>query len=155
MQDRLCYCLSKVFGLGGHLMPLQQVLMDELMDYLTLSPLSHPSHPSHPQTFPHPPISPSPHTLPAVAAVAALWGNEEASCLLRSHLTLTNSAMHLVCMCALSVHADPSDWLWDLWCAFENVCVCVCGCVWPGHLVLCMQAWSRLISRLQKLAIKS
>lgn len=29
------------------------------------------------------------------------------------------------------------------------------GCVWPGHLVLRMQAWSRLISCLQKLAIKS
>lgn len=115
MQDRLCYCLFKVFRLAG-LMPLQQVLMDELMDYLTLCYL-HPTPPPHPSF---------PILTPPIPAVAALWGNEEASCLLRSHLTLTNSAMHLVCMCALSVHVDPSDWLWDLWSASESVCVWVC-----------------------------
>lgn len=55
MQDRLCDCLSKGFGLTGHLMPLQQVLMDELMDYLTLCYL-HPTPPLPPASlFSHPP----------------------------------------------------------------------------------------------------
>lgn len=55
-----------------------------------------------------------------------------------------------VCMRVLGVQADPQA-LGFTGC----VSVCVCECVWPGHLVLCMQAWNRLISCLQKLAIKS
>lgn len=63
-----------------------------------------------------------------------------------SDLTLSSSSMHLVRRAGAQVCTRH---------ARESTCVCVCACVWPGHVVLCMQTWSKLISGLQKLAIKS
>lgn len=113
MQDRLCFCLFKV--LGAH----KALVASSAGAY------------GRSDGLPHSLLSPSYSWLPPpsfflLPAVAVLWGNEWASCLLRSHLTLTNSTMHLVCMCALGVHVDLSDWLWDLRCVFEKVFVWVC-----------------------------
>lgn len=56
------------------------------------------------------------------------------------------------CACVCS----DCTWIHRIGSGIHIVCVCFGGgVVWPGHLVLCMQAWSKLISCLQKLAIKS
>lgn len=111
-----------------------RLLLDEVMDYLTLCYL---------HSTPHP-------LLPSSCCCCSVGKWMAPVCYIC--ISLTNSTMLFVYMCALIVHVDLLDWLWDLRCVVE---MCLCGCVWPGHLVLCMQAWSRLISCLQKLAIKS
>lgn len=99
-----------------------------LVDKVMNYPSSYYLHPP-PRFLPPPFLHPPPLPLPAVA----LWGNEWASWLLHPHLPLSDCAAELLCSCVF----------WDSKHA------------WAGHFALCTQAWSTLISCLQKLAIKS
>lgn len=117
---------------------LKTVLVHEVMDDLTLCYL-HPTC-SEPSPF----FVASPQLL---AVAAALQENELALGLLHSHLTLSNSTLHLAWIVGVLVHAPRAH-------ASIGSGVFIM-CVWPGHLVLHMQIWNSLISHLQKLAIKS